>query len=51
MGDLLRYEERPEWFTPGSPWDQDPSDELDDAWDELLHGKHHISKLLMNEAR
>ncbi|KAI0891961.1 hypothetical protein F4806DRAFT_289454 [Annulohypoxylon nitens] len=37
MGGLLRYEERPEWFTPGSPWDQDPSDELDDAWDELLH--------------
>ncbi|KAI1210102.1 uncharacterized protein F4807DRAFT_459937 [Annulohypoxylon truncatum] len=37
MGDILRYEDRPEWFPPGSPWDQDPSDELDDAWDDLLH--------------
>ncbi|KAI0886580.1 uncharacterized protein GGS22DRAFT_158182 [Annulohypoxylon maeteangense] len=37
MGDILRYEKRPEWFSPGSPWDQDPSEELDDAWDDLLH--------------
>ncbi|KAI1459655.1 hypothetical protein F4805DRAFT_49243 [Annulohypoxylon moriforme] len=35
--DTLRYEERPEWYSPGSPWDQGPSDELDDAWDDLLH--------------
>ncbi|KAI2466190.1 hypothetical protein F4781DRAFT_434654 [Annulohypoxylon bovei var. microspora] len=35
--DSLRYEERTEWYLPGAPWDQDPSDELDDAWDDLLH--------------
>ncbi|KAI1103697.1 hypothetical protein F4804DRAFT_309321 [Jackrogersella minutella] len=37
MGDILQYEERSEWYSYGSPWDQDPSDELDDAWDDLLH--------------
>lgn len=37
MGDILRYEERPEWYPPESPFDQGPSDELDAAWDDLLH--------------
>ncbi|KAI1412076.1 hypothetical protein F5Y13DRAFT_180423 [Hypoxylon sp. FL1857] len=37
MGDILRYEERAEWYPPESPFDQGPSDELDAAWDDLLH--------------
>ncbi|KAI1139317.1 hypothetical protein F5Y05DRAFT_344466 [Hypoxylon sp. FL0543] len=37
MGDVIRYEERAEWYPPGSPFDQGPSDELDAAWDDLLH--------------
>ncbi|KAI0835922.1 hypothetical protein F5Y06DRAFT_299022 [Hypoxylon sp. FL0890] len=37
MGDILRYEERAEWYPPEPPFDQGPSDELDAAWDDLLH--------------
>ncbi|KAI1385646.1 uncharacterized protein F4822DRAFT_350352 [Hypoxylon trugodes] len=37
LADVLQYEERPEWFQPEHPWDQDPSDELDAAWDNLLY--------------
>ncbi|KAH9883704.1 hypothetical protein F4778DRAFT_788360 [Xylariomycetidae sp. FL2044] len=37
VGDRLRYEERLEWYPPTSPFDEEPSDELDAAWDELLY--------------
>ncbi|KAI3342535.1 hypothetical protein F4824DRAFT_512270 [Ustulina deusta] len=32
----LQLEERPEWYPPRSPWNQEPSDELDAIWTDLL---------------
>lgn len=37
----LEYEQRPEWTHMAYPWHLDPSDELDEAWDDLLYGKYH----------
>ncbi|KAI1823340.1 hypothetical protein F4861DRAFT_335712 [Xylaria intraflava] len=34
--DVLQYEERPEWYQPRSPWNQEPSEELDIIWTDLL---------------
>ncbi|KAI0475481.1 hypothetical protein GGR56DRAFT_695182 [Xylariaceae sp. FL0804] len=36
--DVLEFEERPEWTLPEFPWNQEPSDELDAAWSDLLTG-------------
>ncbi|KAI0468728.1 hypothetical protein F4859DRAFT_201021 [Xylaria cf. heliscus] len=33
----LQLEKRPEWYPPRSPWNQEPSDELDAVWMDLLH--------------
>ncbi|KAI0113113.1 hypothetical protein F4814DRAFT_449560 [Daldinia grandis] len=35
--DAVRYEEKQEWYTLREPWDKDPSDELDDQWEDLLY--------------
>ncbi|KAI1764095.1 hypothetical protein GGR53DRAFT_494963 [Hypoxylon sp. FL1150] len=35
--DVLKYEERPEWYAPSLPWKQEPSDALDAIWDDLLY--------------
>ncbi|KAI0383344.1 hypothetical protein F5Y04DRAFT_287487 [Hypomontagnella monticulosa] len=34
---VLRYEERPEWSMPQYPWNLEPSDTLDTAWEDLLY--------------
>ncbi|OTA99026.1 hypothetical protein M426DRAFT_325487 [Hypoxylon sp. CI-4A] len=36
LGDIVQYEERTEWYPPESPFNGEPSDELDAAWDDLL---------------
>ncbi|KAI0414007.1 hypothetical protein F5X98DRAFT_378148 [Xylaria grammica] len=33
---MMKTEERPEWYPGTAPWNQGPSNELDDAWDDLL---------------
>ncbi|KAL7622857.1 hypothetical protein AAE478_006536 [Parahypoxylon ruwenzoriense] len=44
-GDVLQYEERPEWNAPRYPWHQEPSDALDEVWDDLLYSLNiRISK-------
>ncbi|XXH04144.1 hypothetical protein Hte_010557 [Hypoxylon texense] len=35
--DVLKYEERPEWYPPQLPWKQEPSDALDAIWDDVLY--------------
>ncbi|CAJ2507262.1 Uu.00g084480.m01.CDS01 [Anthostomella pinea] len=36
-GDFLQFEERREWYPPQDPWNQEPSEEVDAAWSELLY--------------
>ncbi|KAI1130220.1 hypothetical protein F5Y10DRAFT_276213 [Nemania abortiva] len=33
----LRYEDRPEWVGRQYPWNLNPSDELDESWENLLY--------------
>ncbi|KAI0386457.1 hypothetical protein F5Y04DRAFT_122839 [Hypomontagnella monticulosa] len=35
--DAIEYEEKQEWYTLREPWDMEPSDELDDLWEDLLY--------------
>ncbi|KAI1108467.1 hypothetical protein F5Y14DRAFT_459518 [Nemania sp. NC0429] len=34
---VIKYEAKPEWSGMLPPWNQEPSDELDAAWDDLLY--------------
>ncbi|KAI0846170.1 hypothetical protein F5Y00DRAFT_264889 [Daldinia vernicosa] len=36
-GNAVRYEEKQEWYTLREPWNKEPSDELDDLWEDLLY--------------
>ncbi|KAI0837553.1 hypothetical protein F5Y06DRAFT_304346 [Hypoxylon sp. FL0890] len=35
--DLLEFEERQAWYPRQYPWDQEPSDEVDELWGDLLY--------------
>ncbi|KAI2635821.1 hypothetical protein GGS26DRAFT_513552 [Hypomontagnella submonticulosa] len=37
LGNTVEFEQRAEWGPPQHPWNQDPSEELDAAWDDLLY--------------
>ncbi|KAI0850492.1 hypothetical protein F5Y00DRAFT_260365 [Daldinia vernicosa] len=37
LGNSLKFEERLEWYPPSFPWNLEPSDELDAAWDDLIY--------------
>lgn len=46
--DILKYEERPEWYHPQLPWHQEPSEALDAVWDDVLYCKGNCFLFFQN---
>lgn len=40
----MKYKRRTEWYPTEAPFNLEPSDELDSAWDDLLYGEHVVLK-------